>query len=222
MKKEELNNFLTALPDEVDILGRDKYFHSVVLVPFLEIEGELHLLFQKRARNIRQGGEISFPGGGFDPNLDDNISQTARRETIEEIGIERNKIHILKRFHTVLNPLGNVIDVFLGTLDISDITELYPNKSEVDYLFTVPFSYFQTNPPESYLLKVDVNSQETDKQGNNKILFPAEALNIPKKYYETWSGRKLPVYCWQVNNETIWGITAEIIFELTKIYKSNI
>jgi len=218
MKKEELNNLLNNIPAEVDILGRDKYFHSVVLVPFLEVDGELHLLFQKRAKNIRQGGEISFPGGGFDPNLDDGISQTARRETIEEIGIETDKVHILKRFHTVLNPLGNVIDVFIGKLDITDLNQLVPNKSEVDYLFTVPFSFFQNTPPKTYKLKVEVNSMEVDETGNRRILFPAKALNIPEKYYDTWSGRKLPVYCWQVNNETIWGITAEIIFELTKIY----
>lgn len=222
MIKEELNNLLNNIPNEVDILGRDKYFHSVVLVPFLEIEGELHLLFQKRAKNIRQGGEISFPGGGFEPNLDEDISQTARRETIEELGIDSDKVHILKRFHTVLNPLGNVIDVFIGKLDINDINQLIPNKSEVDYLFTVPFSYFQNNPPQTYKLKVEVNSQEIDKAGNRKILFPAKDLKIPEKYYDTWSGKLLPVYCWQTNNETIWGITAEIIFELTKIYKSNI
>jgi len=218
MKKDDLSNLLKNIPAEVDILGRDKYFHSVVLVPFIEIEGELHLLFQKRAKNIRQGGEISFPGGGFDPNLDDDISQTARRETIEEIGIDADKVHILKRFHTVVNPLGNVIDVFVGHLDINDINKLDPNETEVDYLFTVPFSYFKNNHPKTYKLKVEVNSQEIDVAGNRKILFPAQDLKIPEKYYDTWSGRKLPVYCWQINNETIWGITAEIIYELTKLY----
>ncbi|MBN2616733.1 MAG: NUDIX domain-containing protein, partial [Spirochaetales bacterium] len=78
-----------------DILGRSKYLNSSVLIPIVKLNGEFNLLFQVRAKNIRQGSDICFPGGKFDNNLDKNYIDTAIRECYEEIGVESNKVKIL-------------------------------------------------------------------------------------------------------------------------------
>ena len=42
----------------------DEKRRCAVLVPFLERDGEMHVLFERRAGGIHQGGETCFPGGG--------------------------------------------------------------------------------------------------------------------------------------------------------------
>lgn len=80
----------------VDILNRHKMKNYAVMIPLVFLNGEYNFLFQKRAKNIRQGGEISFCGGAKDRS-DRDFLDTAIRETIEEIGIDRDKIEVLGR-----------------------------------------------------------------------------------------------------------------------------
>ena len=89
MSKELFKSLISNLPKYPGILGKDAFFNSAVLIPFVTINNELSLLFEKRAANIRQGGEICFPGGEFDASEDDSFEQTAIRETEEETGITR-------------------------------------------------------------------------------------------------------------------------------------
>ena len=65
MKKDNLKKLISKLPKHPNVLGRDRFFNSAVLIPLVKINGEYHLLFQKRAATIRQGGDICFPGGWF-------------------------------------------------------------------------------------------------------------------------------------------------------------
>ena len=66
MNHKDFNAFQENLPRCPGIMGREKYFNSAVLIPFVMIAGEYHLLFQRRAPQIRQGTEICFPGGAYD------------------------------------------------------------------------------------------------------------------------------------------------------------
>ena len=45
------------------ILLRDRYFESAVMICIANIDGKDYFILEKRAKNIRQAGEISFPGG---------------------------------------------------------------------------------------------------------------------------------------------------------------
>jgi len=56
-----------------------------VLVLLVPINGEYHFVLQKRCTNIRQGGEICFPGGKVDEN-DETLEKVAIRETTKEMG----------------------------------------------------------------------------------------------------------------------------------------
>ena len=48
------------------IIGQDRYVNSAVLIAIAEFEGKEYIVLEKRAVEIRQGGEISLPGGKCD------------------------------------------------------------------------------------------------------------------------------------------------------------
>lgn len=196
------------------IMGEKEFRHSVVLVPFVEADGEQHLLFEKRAATIRQGGEICFPGGEVDSRLDADIAATVLRETSEELGLPTRLIELGGKLPPLLNPAGNMIDAFVGRLHIRSLTDLTPDQREVEELFLVPVSFFLEHPPEVYHLRMEFQPFHADKKGKKIELFPARQLGIPRKYWTSWGGELRPVYVYRVNKEVIWGITGEIIREL--------
>jgi 8-oxo-dGTP pyrophosphatase MutT (NUDIX family) len=67
-----------------------------VLVPlFLPNGGAPHAVFTRRGTDLRRhAGEISFPGGRWDPE-DADLADTALREAEEEIGLPRTRVRLL-------------------------------------------------------------------------------------------------------------------------------
>ena len=133
-------------------------FNSAVLIPLIHINDEYHLLFQKRANNIRQGGEVCFPGGEFDPEKDRDFLETAVRETIEEIGIKKDDIEIIGEMDTLVAPMGVTVDPFVGVLNINDLDKLNIDQTEVDRVFILPVSYFLSNNPSEYYVNLEVRT----------------------------------------------------------------
>lgn len=65
-----------------------------MLIPLVEKDGELHLLFEVRAKHMEsQPGEICFPGGHVEQG--ENPKDAALRETFEELGIPTEKIELI-------------------------------------------------------------------------------------------------------------------------------
>jgi 8-oxo-dGTP pyrophosphatase MutT (NUDIX family) len=95
-------------------IGRNSEFFSSVLVPFVMLDGEEYLLFEKRASGIRQAGEVCFPGGAVEKGEDPR--HTAVRETVEELGISKDCVKIERHFGYLLARMGATIDVFIGRL----------------------------------------------------------------------------------------------------------
>jgi len=110
MNDSLINRLKKKLGKRDSVIGKDKYFNSAVLIPLIRIKNEYHLLFEKRSLNIRQGGEVSFPGGQYDNNTDNDFQQTAIRETEEELGIGAQKIDMLGKLGTLVAPMGVSVD----------------------------------------------------------------------------------------------------------------
>ena len=121
MKNLSVDNIAGLLKTAPEIVGKDKYFNSAVLIPLYYKNDQLHVLFEKRANAIRQGGEVSFPGGEFDSEKDGNLEETAIRETMEEIGIEKDRIRLLGKFGTLVAPMGVAVDAFAAYLNVKDM-----------------------------------------------------------------------------------------------------
>lgn len=191
--------------------GIEEYKQFGVLV--LIMKGGL--LFQKRALEIPQGGEICFPGGGVEPQ-DQTFGDTALRETQEEINLNPKDIGTLYPLDPVIAPFGAIIYPFLGKTDrtLGDCT---PNPQEVSELFTVPISYFLNTSPETYQIMIQAFAVENENTGDHskeKILLPAQELNLPEQYHKNFGKHYSNIYCYRYNDHLIWGLTAKIIKNL--------
>ena len=73
------------------------------------------LLLTKRAiYNGTHSNQISFPGGKIEKS-DNNLSQTALRETFEEVGVLQERIEILREITDVYIPPSNfLVTPFIG------------------------------------------------------------------------------------------------------------
>jgi 8-oxo-dGTP pyrophosphatase MutT (NUDIX family) len=213
MNKEDLKKLVNNLPSSPGILRKDEFFNSAVIIPLIYLNDEYHFLFEKRAANIRQGGEICFPGGEYDPRLDKNFSDTAIRETIEELGIEMNKIKVLGVLDTLIGPMGVTVDSCIATLDIKNIAELEIDKTEVEKVFFIPVSYFQNNPPDEYNVQLMVHPHYTDEKGNTVHLLPSKELELPERYNQPWRAGKRKIFVYKLNEGVLWGLTAALVRE---------
>lgn len=111
---------------------------AAVLVPLLTIEGEPHLLFTRRSRQLsRHRGQVAFPGGRHHPGEDADLEATALREAEEEIGIAPAHVRLLG----ALDDIETVSSRFVITPFVGLVPYPYtwrPAPDEVDTIFTVP------------------------------------------------------------------------------------
>jgi 8-oxo-dGTP pyrophosphatase MutT (NUDIX family) len=221
LKNLSTDNIAALLKTAPEILGKDKYFNSAVLIPLFKGENQLHVLFEKRANAIRQGGEVSFPGGEFDPGKDRDLQETALRETTEEIGIEKDKIRLLGKLGTLVAPMGVAVDAYIAYLIIEDISRLPFDRTEVEKVFSLPLEYFLNNEPEKYNVRLEVHPNEVDANGNEIKLLPVKELGLPNRYSRPWTKGRHRILVYKTAEEVVWGITAEIIFEFSKIINNK-
>lgn len=192
------------------IIGRKKYFNSAILVTLVEIDNELNFILQKRSKKIRQGGEISFPGGKRDES-DISFEMTAKRETIEEIGVKEKDLEIFGKIGTLVIPAGVIVEAYIGRITCK-VEDLVINKDEVERILVIPVDFFKEKEPVVEKIAIEMNpNYEIDGKEQK---FPAEMYNMNKKYHKIWRGLDRNVYIYEYDGEVIWGITAEIIYEV--------
>ena len=216
MKKIDFNLLKEKLPEYPELIDKDEYFNSSVLVPFVKINNDYHLLFEKRAANIRQGGEVSFPGGEFDKKMDKSLQGTAVRETIEELRIEKNKIKVIGQLGILTVP-GVIVHAFIAEIKINNADKINFDRTEVEKIFTVPVSFFKENPPEVHHVRLEAHPFYIDDDGNRIELLPVEKLNLPPRYSKPWGKIKRKVYFYNYNGETIWGLTAALVKKVVEL-----
>lgn len=111
----------------------------LLFVPPFEKGGDLQIILTKRSTQVRSHkGQISLPGGKSDPS-DQGPLDTALRETEEEIGIRKNRVH----FHGLLEPQQSIDGTLIWPIIAS--TETSPqgmkmNPTEVAEIISVPWS----------------------------------------------------------------------------------
>lgn len=218
MKKNNLKELITNLPKKPGVLGRDRFFNSAVLIPLVKIKGEYFLLFQKRSAHIRQGGDICFPGGGFEEGIDKNFKQTALRETKEELGIDKKDIKIVGQLDTYVAPIGAIIESFVGVVKKKAVKNMKIDKNEVEKTLLIPISFFKNTEPFEYTLSHEIQPSRIDENGNKEILFPVEELGLPNTYKEPWGNKRHKIWVYKYEGEVIWGITSVIINDFLSKY----
>ncbi|RBP66663.1 NUDIX domain-containing protein [Alkalibaculum bacchi] len=186
----------------------ENYFS--VLVPIIQVKGELHLLFQVRSNRIRrQPGEISFPGGKIE--RDETPKEACIRETYEEMGICEEQIEIIGQLDHLLNHTNDMIYPFVGILDKVCVENIDFSKDEVEEIFTVPLQYFMDHKPEVYDMSYKVAEDNS---------FPFHKIKNGPVYQNRIM--TYPVYFYEYEKYIIWGLTAKITRNfIRELIKSN-
>ncbi|NMW84972.1 CoA pyrophosphatase [Peptoniphilus sp. AGMB00490] len=168
-----------------------------VMIPLIKRRGQIHLLFEKRALNLRnQPGEVSFPGGRIEGN--ESPKQAAIRETCEELLIKEKDLEIYSEGDFLVNPYSAIIYTYIGEIK-KDFFEIIPSKDEVEKIFTVPLKFFMEIEPKSYKLDLNVNRNED---------FPYHLIPNGENY--KFKRGKEEVLFYDYKGIIIWGFTAKI------------
>ena len=202
------------------MISVEDHLCSAVLVCLFERDAELHLLFEKRADRIRQGREICFPGGTYDPDKDLSLLDTAIRETSEELGVSCESIVTYGELGTLITPLRVMIRAYVAKLDINSIQQLTPQPSEVERLFSVPLSFFVKNKPFEHSVRLEVSSHYEDDEGKKVELLPVSDLDISERYKGKWASYDHGIKFYQTENGLVWGITAALVNEFISVWRS--
>ncbi len=91
---------------------------------------ERFFLLTRRTQKVEtHKGEISFPGGMTDTE-NEPLSQTALRETWEEIGLAPSQVRVLGQFDEYLSINGLIVTPFVGWIEPP--VGLNPSPDEVE------------------------------------------------------------------------------------------
>lgn len=181
------------------VLHFHKYRYAAVMICLYEEAGKEYIVLQKRADGIRQGGEISLPGGKKDFQ-DSDFKRTAIRETSEELGISEEQIEYQGYVGTLVGIFDLFLEVHLCKLKIEKKEELRYNKEEVEYLIYLALSYLKNTKPIHEVAEL-----------KNIPKFDVRAYGLPSRYWDTWPYYERSLYFYFYEGEVIWGITAEIL-----------
>ena len=114
---------------------------AAVAVLLLERDGDVFTVLTKRTETVRHHkGEVSFPGGMFEPG-DRDLRSTAIRESQEEIGIDPASVEIIGSLEDSWTYTGFVITPHVGIIHAP--YTFITNPREVAYLIFLPYSYLK-------------------------------------------------------------------------------
>ena len=171
--------------------------------PLVERPDGLHLLFEVRARNLSQGGEVCFPGGRMEAG--ETPAQCALRETEEELSIPAAEVSLLGTPDFICNQMGFLLRPVLGLVSPAGFAALRPSPAEVAEAFTAPLSFFAETAPEPWRYELVPQVPED---------FPYESVGIPRDYAWNHGWVDVPVWYWQ--GHAVWGMTARLVRDLIK------
>ncbi|MHB8806605.1 MAG: NUDIX hydrolase [Anaerolineaceae bacterium] len=155
---------------------------NLAAVQILIIENtNFEVILTKRSIFVQNHkNEISFPGGAVERE-DENIYETALRETCEEINICKRSIRFLGSLAPFVTHYGLEIYPFIGSISEFEFMQAAPNW-EVQEIFTIPLEwFFHAENLETKIIESGIGVQRK--------------VSMYKTYHE----------------HIVWGITAEII-----------
>ena len=146
------------------------------------------LILRNKYKGVHSN-QIGLPGGRFE-NEDKDIFQTALRETNEEIGVNSNKITLIKKLNNIYVPPSNY-DIFPFMVYTADKVEFIIDKNEVQEVINI----------------------EIDQLINSRVV-KTKASQISNRQIDAL----VPAY--KLGGHYVWGATAMILSEVKDIFTS--
>lgn len=157
---------------------------AAVLIPFLRVSNEWHILFTRRTEKVADHkGQVAFPGGSVDPG-DPSPEFTALREAEEEIGLHGEDVRVLGRMQELQTTTNYRITPVVGTIPWPYPLELATD--EVSRTFTIPLNWL---------------ADPTHHEICSRFL-PSSSTPLPVIYFKTY------------HDELLWGVSAQITVNL--------
>ncbi|UTA46319.1 CoA pyrophosphatase [Simiduia sp. 21SJ11W-1] len=121
-------------------------------------EADPQVLLTLRSTHLkRHSGEVSFPGGWWEPG-DETLADTALREAHEEVGLAPENVEVLGTWRSRYARGGIRVQPVVGV--ISPDLPLTASPDELDAVFKVPVSFFLQDPR----LRTDVFTRDGVEQ----------------------------------------------------------
>lgn len=112
---------------------------AAVLIPLVRSRSDRTIVFTRRAPDLdAHPGQMSFPGGRFEP-ADSDLLQTGLRETEEELGVATDDIDVIGRIDPIETVTGFFVLPYVATVPPGPYE---PDPDEVDEVVTIPVSAF--------------------------------------------------------------------------------
>ncbi|MFX0056784.1 MAG: NUDIX hydrolase [Candidatus Hodarchaeota archaeon] len=179
-----------------------------LILPYKEKPYDLVMIRRTKRENDKHSGEMSFPGGKFDQQLDNNLLDTALRELKEELSIPRSKVNLLGCIDDHLTPKGFIITAFVGYIDKNQ--PMVKQDGEVKEIVKIPISFFanRNNYRErTYMLKGDLigvgKFNYKNKENKKYVIFGATSHIIVNFIDTVYNTGLMTPGCRRVNCEDI-------------------
>ncbi|MCR6110309.1 CoA pyrophosphatase [Bacillus sp. A301a_S52] len=179
------------------LLDMNNFVSAAIIVPFIERNNELHLVFQIRSQHVSQPGEICFPGGKVEDG-DASLEDTAVRELSEELGIGENDVTIMGELDYIVTPFRLIVYPFSGI--ISSEATFQVSEKEVEDIIIAPVSELLVLPREEHQIKLNITPDDS---------FPYHLIPGGKKY--KWRTSYMTEHFYSYHDHIIWGLTARIL-----------
>lgn len=196
----------------IDIFQKHKgkiignYKKNAVMIFLMEEDNELNIIFEIRAEHLRhQPGDICLPGGKIE--IGELPIDTASRESIEELRINRDSFSVIGEMDYLITPYNFIIYPFIAKIKAQEIN---PNPDEVQQILKVPLRFFLENQPDLHEVEIIQNPKEN---------FPYELIKRGRDY--KWKNGVFPEYFYVYKENVIWGFTALIMKRFTDIIKES-
>jgi 8-oxo-dGTP pyrophosphatase MutT (NUDIX family) len=162
---------------------------SVLILLYLH-DRRLHFVLTRRTQTVRSHkGQISLPGGAREGK--ESLSQTALRETSEELGVPTDSTHVMGPLSTLYTPASNYcIHPFVAHHPTSPVFE--PDPHEVAEILEVPLA-----------LLLDPSTPKVTYWTDSNFEAP----------------RRVPFF--DIYGQVVWGATAMILSELVAILQDG-
>jgi 8-oxo-dGTP pyrophosphatase MutT (NUDIX family) len=136
--KERISKVLAS--HRPSVWSEEHVVPAAVLIPLFMKEGQLHVLLTVRTDTVEaHKGQISFPGGAWEPG-DCDMLATALRETEEEVGIDPARVEVLGQLDQLISVTDFIITPFVGV--VPHPYEFTICEAEIVRLLEVPLSFF--------------------------------------------------------------------------------
>lgn len=202
MTKEIILSKLLEIGNQTDIPPKS----SAVIIPLIEVDGQMHILFEQRSLKLEfQPGDVCFPGGRIEDG--ETPRQAAIREFIEELlpdcRIQNDKdtiesLEIISALTPLMGPTGALVYPFVAL--VKEYNWSF-SSDEVERVFTYPVSYFYEHMPKRYPMEKRTIAPED---------FPYEKVTGGRSTYD-FHVQKYDMWVYEDTEPVIWGFTGRLL-----------